>query len=120
MDKVDLIRHISSWVFLLWNWAGVFASVDKALDGKLGIVGDFSRKFISEVKPFYFPILVVWFVTQTMVKGPHWGTPLMTAWYIVLYFIYKKYDDDRWKKRKEKLLEKIEVAEGKLVVVPTT
>lgn len=72
------------------------------------------------LRPFYFPALAV--VTLSLIQRGDAGTAdyILNAvsWVGGYWMRNDKDDDDRWKRRREKLAAKVQEAGGKLVVVP--
>lgn len=119
MDWILLIATLSSWVITLWIFAGVIAYFDRNYNGKFGRLAEISRVYVSEIKPFYFVNLAVYYIGLALLDAIEWHTPLLFIFHIWVYYQFKDEGDDRWKRRKEKLLAKIALSdEGKLVVVP--
>lgn len=75
----------------------------------------------AELRPFYLPAVVVaigGYVLAGEMLG--WNT-FYSACYIVNWFAYKDIDDeddDRWKRRKKKVLDAVARVGARLVVVP--
>lgn len=69
---------------------------------------------------------MLWSVPWVMVGHIRWEgmNPIFKVFFLLIdmYWAYIAYKDkdDRWKKRRKKLLEKVSVQAGKLVVVPVT
>jgi hypothetical protein len=75
----------------------------------------------SELRPFYLPAFFVSLTYQSMTGILwNWMSILGNATAILCWFIYKDTGDDRWKRRRKKLREKIKRVGAKLVVVPAT
>lgn len=120
MDLVFYVYQICKWYGLGWNIAGLIAHYDKNyLNGKCGWLGDFARRYIGETKPFYFLFIGGYYISVSLLDKFQWYTTLLFLWDVLMYYIIKDLGDDNWKRRIEKLSEKVEVSEGKLVVVPT-
>lgn len=118
MEWVFWIYNTTRWFGFFWVWSGFIANIDKKYNGKFGWLGYLSRRFISETKPFYFLIIGAYYVSLSIMDKVHWYTSLLFLWDVLMYYVVKDHSDDSWKRRMEKLLEKIKVTEGKLVVVP--
>lgn len=119
MDWVFYLYQITKWYGFCWNISGLIAYYDKKTDGKFGKLADLARKFIGETKPFYFLFMGGFYVSLSLMDKFHWYTTLLFLWDVLMYYIIKDLGDDSWKRRIEKLSEKVEISEGKLVVVPT-
>jgi hypothetical protein len=79
------------------------------------------RGLRAELRPFFLPASVVLVAIHTgngEIQG--WWTALNDGCRFGLWFIYKDFDndDDRWKRRRTKLAEKIQRIGARLVVVP--
>jgi len=78
-------------------------------------------KFIyHEIKPFYWPCAMIHMAHYWL--DPNIDLYLKVIVTLMVYFNCKWFKDvdkdDRWKRRKQKLLEKVKVQAGKLVAVP--
>jgi hypothetical protein len=83
---------------------------------------DALRWLWAELRPFYLPACVVG-VLETVLAGEGGGFWIWVghALQFACWWIYKNVDDDdedRWKRRKAKLKEKVAQLGGRLVVVP--
>jgi hypothetical protein len=77
------------------------------------------RSVRAELKPFALPFLIATYVPDIVAKHHFWDY----FWFglgIVAWLIYRhdKDDDDRWKRRLEKLSGRVAVVGGRLKVVP--
>lgn len=84
-------------------------------------IADFLRTIRAELQPFYLPTVAVLLVLDTMsgeINDP-W-IALNNAARFVLWVLYRNLDDDddRWKRRRAKVKEKIKRVGSRLVVVP--
>lgn len=73
-----------------------------------------------EVKPFFRTFAVLTGLYHALPLHPSsWISVGVTVLQFVYFHIYKDIDDDdRWKRRKQKLLDKITITDGKLAVIP--
>ena len=73
----------------------------------------------NELKPFYLPALAVSTVLGCL-DGFSWNTAVHAGFGVLNWFLFKDLDDDdRWKRRKKKLAEKVSRSGSRLVVQPT-
>lgn len=84
---------------------------------------DVGRTIAAEVRPFYLPAVTVSYAYDFQSHFVH-GTAIQRLFYAVglagglaFYWMYND-DDDRWRKRRKKLTEKITRAGSRLVVSP--
>lgn len=79
-----------------------------------------ARWIFHEVKPFFRPFAVILCLNHTFpLNSWSWVSLLILAGQFVLFYFYKDIDDDdRWKKRKRRVLDKITITDGKLTVIP--
>lgn len=73
-----------------------------------------------ELRPFYLPAIFTTSLIALATGEWNWGHPITLAFSLVNWWLWRneKDDDDRWKRRREKLAEKVEAVGGKLTVVP--
>ena len=78
------------------------------------------RWMYLEIKPFFLYFLTFDLIADALRHPPSLWDALLFANSVFAYYIMRNLDDDdRWKRRKAKLIEMVSVAEGKLVVVPS-
>lgn len=78
------------------------------------------RTIYHELKPFYLPCVITGYILGSMIEVHDGWDVVFFMIAIAAYWLYKNIDkDDRWQKRKEKIMEKIEQVGSKLAVVPT-
>lgn len=102
------------WIIASMACAIMMKSFDVNDDNKAFII---VREIHNELKPFVLPAIVVIAIFQ---DGPMSARIINTVFNIAFWWAYKDLDndDDRWKKRKRKLKDKVQVSGSKLVVVP--
>ena len=73
-----------------------------------------------ELRPFYLPAVLTSAAIDLATGAWNWGNPIFLAVAALNWWMMRneKDDDDRWKRRREKLAEKVEAVGGKLTVVP--
>lgn len=112
------LHQVAYWYEWCWSVSGVICFVDRRMKD-MGLASRIASCFISETKPFYFIFIGLYYVTWSIMGKFHWYTSFGLILDVYAYYLIKGFgDDDHWKRRMEKLREKIEVSEGKLVVVP--
>lgn len=80
-----------------------------------------SRALVAELKPFYLTVVLVRFATESALYGagisPGFNLALgLASWWAIRR---NKDDDDRWKRRRERLASRVAQLGGRLAVVPT-
>lgn len=116
---VDFIIFID-WIFIypiyiVWCYAAFIAKI-------IGIQR--FTKIAAELRPFVVPSIVFHIVAHIL-EGRYmeqwgWFLAIMDALMFLIWHFYKDVgDDDRWKKRRRKVAEKVKsLSNGRLVVVP--
>lgn len=106
------ISSALAWVYLL----SVRLNIGKRSENEILL------DMLVELKPIYWPasLLHLW-ETMTRLDMSNWDKGwdvlgVLVGWYLI---VRASQDDDRWKRRREKLLEKVSVSGGRLVVTPT-
>lgn len=116
----ELTYSTALTVVMGWTVAGLVLSVAKTFHA------DLDRKWLqgaraiwAELKPFYLPAYGYWLITNVL-QGQVLGVRLITLVCGLLnwYFYRNLDDDDRWKRRKARAVEKIKRMGGRLVAVP--
>lgn len=116
-----------SWIMFVLKMSWYVAAITLALTKRNGVGGELrlARFVFHELKPFFWVIVIVDLVCDLSSSA----TPLMIAangFVLVMdYFNWRFYkdidnDDDRWKRRKKKLADKVKALNGRLVLVPAT
>lgn len=122
MDQwLRFIRIAFSVIICAWLIAAMFLLLAKGRVNPDGMAWRTARWIFHEVKPFYRAMAVVrfgvhcfdldqWLWIHAVVAG-------MDFWN---YHLYKDVDDDddRWQRRKQKVLDKITITDGRLAVIP--
>lgn len=111
---LDLVISVCGIVRTLWILCG-FALLVKV---RIRVI----RTIFHELRPFYLPAAL--FGNLAPVVAQHQRVTVLTAVFfacsIYCWFAYKdvdKDDDDRWKRRRRKVAERVEAAGGRLTVV---
>lgn len=110
---------VVEWIINALIWAGIVVVLGNVYH-KITERAKFFSELYQEIIPFYWIVWIVDAVVDTISIGGVGGSmsgllDLVCAW---LYYRMSKDNDGRWKKRRQKLAEKVSVGEGKLVVVP--
>lgn len=119
MSILNIAGYASFWIVLLWLYSGVALYYNKQY--KFGKTFVAIAKFLyHEIKPFYWPIALIHQIDRWLDPNEHISIKIVGA--ILTFLTWQVFknvdDDDRWKRRKQKLLEKVKVEAGKLVTVP--
>lgn len=79
-----------------------------------------ARRIYLEIKPFFLYLIVLDLVADAVRRDLTPWDYIFFAMNVFNYYNLRNLDDDdRWKRRLEKLKSKIQVSDGKLAVVPT-
>jgi hypothetical protein len=114
---LEVIHELSYGVLQIWGWSAFCLWRGSARRG--GVL----HRIYHEVKPFYLPVLAIREIGMAMTgHGPAW-VALMTFDTALWYANWRAFhnvddDDDRWKRRKAKLVEKVRALGGRLVAEP--
>jgi hypothetical protein len=116
----DLLMAVATAVALAWTLSGIALVFPRDwfhADTTGPAFAPF-RWLISELRPAYLPAVVV-IIASHAGGGTLFGWDgLYDACRVVNWFFFKDEGDDRWKRRKAKLAEKIQRRGSRLVVVP--
>ncbi len=74
--------------------------------------------WMRELRPFFMPSASIVLLDSMLTFDWWWLSVLMFLLDYFLYKLTKHINDDRWKKRRKKVTEKVKALNGKLVVVP--
>lgn len=115
-----IVEALAGLTVSLWSVSGVILSITKSF----GVRRDHPalrtwRWTWAELRPFYLSAVAVK-IGLLVVSGEMlgWNT-FFSACYVLNWFYFKDIDeDDRWKRRKAKLLEKVTRKGGRLVAAP--
>jgi hypothetical protein len=111
---VNVIYRVADAIDWLMPSVIILRMVSKLVTGEVPRV--ISHAFF-ELRPLYLPAHVIVVAYQLAHGSPDWFNAVLgfaLAW--VIWQV--KDDDDRWKRRRRKVAEKVEAAGGKLTVVP--
>jgi len=124
MDNLLLIiGQVAYVVRLLWITSAIMLELNssKRLFNKTNLPYKYFLVMFAELKPFYLPAIMFMMAKEIGTHTTNWFSPIDYACAIILYHLLKNVDeDDRWKKRRKKLTEKVKAFGGRLVVVPTS
>jgi hypothetical protein len=115
---ITLLAALSSILIQAWCLSGAGATLSKWVGAQRPLA--FFRGVLSELRPFYLPAVVALYVAGGIKTGRPFrlGDLFGVGIQLACWFAYKDDGDDRWKRRREKLAEKVAESGGKLVVVP--
>lgn len=117
-DLLTLLGALSAAVTAGFNWCGLLLSLAEMFGRK---PPKLVRAVFHEVRPFFLPAVVVSFTIDTVTNDSAlWLRGLTLGLNIFNWFMFKDQggDDDRWKRRKAKLVEKVTAVDGRVVVAP--
>lgn len=111
---VYLIYRIADTIEWLVPFVIILRMVGKLITGE---APPFIQHAFFELRPLYLPAHVIVVAYQIAHGSLDWANAVLgfgLAWVIWQF----KDDDDRWKRRRKKLAEKVEQVGGKLTVIP--
>jgi hypothetical protein len=110
-----LLIYVAGSVNIVWTFAGLWLLAYRKFMPTPPIV----RTLWVELRPFYLPTVAVLIATD-IARGAIWGWYLVwhIDWVVNWYLFRNADEDDRWKRRGRKVLEKIQATDHGLVVVP--
>jgi hypothetical protein len=115
-----IISELSSWVYAMWLWSSLLYTVTKQLGIRESLMHLTSR-LKGELQPLYWPAFAVNSIDIMQSDDNVFFKIIIIAAQFGVWFVFKDVgdDNDRWKRRGEKLHEKIvELANGRLGVSP--
>lgn len=118
MMLLQFLAGAAFTVHLTWIWAGCAINLCRTFDRK---PPEITRIVWQELRPFYLAAVSVE-VAHEVASGEFsgWLDPASAALAYFAWYLLKDIDDpdDRWKRRKAKLVERIGLVGGRLKVVP--
>lgn len=117
MTTIKVLEFLFGFVANLWLYAAFIIFVVRVAGGE---PYQSIRTIFHELKPFYLPSTVIGYIFGSTYRERDGWDIVFFAVAVLSYWLYKNVDkDDRWQKRKEKLLEKVAQVGAKLAIVPT-
>ena len=115
---LDLILTLAGFIRLHWVVAGMVLLFTKGADPDSPWRRPW-RWAWAELRPFYLPAVAV-YIGEMVFNGEMSGWNIfLAAAALACWWIYKDVDEDgRWKRRRAKLVEKLERRGSRLVAVP--
>lgn len=115
---LKVLSALAGMVWVAYGWSTMFKDFAKALGWD--DVYEAMRRIRLETKPFrYVAVLLTYLPTALDGKLVGWNAFFFVTGMLACYVTRNdKDDDDRWKRRREKLAGKVAEVGGKLVVVP--
>lgn len=103
-----------------WMLSAIFIQQSKNRLPPENTVLRIARWIFHELKPFFLTVAIVRFGTSSLpVDSWLWAHVIVFGIDCLNWYFYKDIDDDdRWQRRKQKLLDKITITDGKLAVIP--
>ena len=117
----ELLFRGASTVATVWVWGSVFLILGRRFDIFPPKALDIFHLLWAELRPFYLPAVAV-IISKHVMNGDILGWYAITdAAKIYGWWMLKDIgDDDRWKRRRAKVVEKVQRLGSRLVVVPAT
>ena len=115
---IQTLFSAAGWLNNFITWCAIFYLLGARF---LGREWEVFRTTTLELKPLFWPtaFLTLW---DTMARtdltnfDKGWAVAgILVGWYLIKRI---SEDDDRWKRRREKLLEKVSAVGGRLVITP--
>lgn len=117
MSALQLIAMVGTFGWNLYVWPSVAIQWIGLTGGK---APDMLRAIRAELRPFALPLALAYSVPGVLETHSAWSYGSLgfavLNWLLLRHL--KDDDDDRWKRRKQKLAEKVAEVGGKLQVVP--
>lgn len=116
-----IISEFSSMGHAAWIWSAIVYIYAKRFGGRESVMHLVSR-LKGEIQPLFWPMFVVNSIDIMQGDGNVFVKIILIAINFGGWFVFKDVgdDNDRWKRRGEKLKEKVvELASGRLGVSPT-
>lgn len=105
-------------VRLWWVLSGVILSWTKGRHDRKPL--NYILRVWAELRPFYLPAVVVHIAEVTFAGEMRGWNVFFAACNVLNWYLFKDVgDDDRWKRRTKKAVEKIKQVGSRLVVVPS-
>lgn len=115
---LHLVASLSQLVIMAWIFAGLLL----VLGPLIGVGGGrLVKGLFHELRPLYLPAVLIAFAADSVLGHPSMAWRAFNLVMNILnWFLYKDKggDDDRWKRRKAKLGEKVTRVGSRLTVVP--
>lgn len=120
---IDFLDVMSSVVQIAWIASGLTLSIIKDVFGPMMRrkirKPTISRWVWAELRPVYLPACFVHtFCTAAQGELHDWGIYVEALSYLNWFILKDADEDDRWKRRREKLAETVQRVGARLVVVP--
>jgi hypothetical protein len=112
-----LIFCAASLVPVCWNLASA-AILAAQIFGREP--SELARTVRAELRPFYWPAIVAYTALAITAGMSPVKVGFLVGIWTLTWFTENSDDDDRWKRRRKKLAERVSVAAGRLQVVPAT
>jgi hypothetical protein len=112
---VILLLWLVTLVPIMWNFAGLMVLLAKVRGRE---ASDLVRALYGELRPFYWPAVAVWAGLHVWAGSPLAMVGGTTVMWALGWFAGRGDDDDRWKRRRRKLGDRIRATAAGLKVVP--
>lgn len=105
-----------------WCMSGCIITIDNMCGHRLAERGRaIARSLYLEIKPFYLYLIPLQYLLIALRRDVDVLDAVGAVLSVWNWLLFKDLDDDdRWKRRREKLRAKVEVVGGRLVVAPAT
>ncbi len=122
--RVHLLMFVCWMTVYWWMCAGWLLFVDKSSYFRPphispGLV-TLARNVHWELRPFYLSALGGYVLCTALTGSVNFWTAVEFVWYGLVWHWFKDIggDDDRWRRRRKKLVEKVALVNGRLTVSP--
>jgi hypothetical protein len=112
-----LFSATGSGIYLIWIFSVCFRDIARLTKPSANV--RVAATIAAELKPFAIVALVVAHIANVALSGDpfNWVRNFFFILNVIVWF-RDKGDDDRWKRRRKRLSEKVTVTNGQLKVVP--
>ena len=118
-DLLAIASFLAHDAVMFWLFAAVFLTIAKWIPTRTP--PRWVAAVYHELRPFYLPAVAVGFLADSVLNDPNLTWRLITLGVNLFNWVQYKDagdGDDRWKRRKAKLVEKVAEVGGRLTVVP--
>lgn len=116
---MGIVAVIASTISVAWSWSSYMLYLAKSRAPERFERMTVLRRIAAELRPFFLPA-ATFVLVHDLFTGPAWACVFdaiaLSGWWV----LKDVDDDDRWKRRRKKVAEKVKaLASGRLVAVPT-
>jgi len=105
----------SAWLCCVWMWSVFLTDPRRPWSRWVAQRASGLVWLGQELRPAYLPALMIWQAHDIAIEPQRWWDWLFRAVMVWIWFDQKS--DGRWKRRRHKVVERVKVVAGRLVVV---